>query len=228
MYRPPPAVPADAVIEVVGAVQDPIPVPVAELATLPRREVVADFHCVAGWSAVGLRWEGVAFETFYRTVIEPAAPPGVAITHLVFVGLDGWRSLVEIDDALDPDVLIADRLDGRPLDADHGAPVRLLSPAQYGFISTKHLCRIEAHTRRPAWRDPTAIRIGPVTVPNPLVKTHARARVWQEERHPGLPAWAARRLYQSLVGPILIALRAGVGRPRPTSDAARPPSEGAG
>ena len=39
--------------------------------------------------------------------------------------------------------------DGRPLDGDHGAPVRLVSPAQYGYISTKHLCRIEVHSGEP-------------------------------------------------------------------------------
>lgn len=212
MYRPPPVVPAHPVIEVVGAVGQPIEVPVADLARLPRREVAADFHCVAGWSAVGLRWEGVAFETFYRAVIEPPLGSGAAVTHLVFVGSDGWRSLVQIEDAMAPDVLIADRLDGRPLDPDHGAPARLVSPAQYGFVSTKHLCRIEAHFGRPAWRDPTALRIGRLNVPNPFVKTHPRARVWEEERHPVLPPWAARRLYRSLAAPIRVALRAGMGR----------------
>ena len=104
---------------------------------------------MAGWSATNLRWEGVPFEAFYRTIIEPALVPGAEITHLVFGGLDGYRSVVSIEDALADGVLIADRLDGRPLDGDHGAPVRLVSPAQYGYISTKHLCRIEVHTGEP-------------------------------------------------------------------------------
>jgi len=47
--------------------------PLAELATLPRRELTADFHCVAGWSATNLHWEGVAFEIFYRMIIPPIA-----------------------------------------------------------------------------------------------------------------------------------------------------------
>ena len=40
--------------------------------------------------------------------------------------------------------------DGRPLDGGHGAPLRLVSPGQYGFIDTKHLCRIELLTAEPA------------------------------------------------------------------------------
>jgi len=84
--------------------------------------------------------------TVYRTLIEPALPPETSVTHVVFRGLDGWRSIVSIGDALADDVLIAERLDGRPLDSDHGAPARLVSPKQYGYVSTKHVCRIEVHT----------------------------------------------------------------------------------
>ena len=54
--------------------------------------------------------------------------------------------MVAIEDALAEDVLIAERLNGRPLDSDHGAPARLVSPNQYGYVNTKHLCAIELHT----------------------------------------------------------------------------------
>src|SRR5438093_8689092 len=121
LHRPPPAVPVDPVIEISGAVGKSFALPLAELATLPRRELAADFHCVAGWSATNLHWEGVAFETFYRMVVEPLLQPDASITHVVFGGLDRYRSIVTIEDALAGDVLIADRLEGRPLDGDHGA-----------------------------------------------------------------------------------------------------------
>ena len=195
-HRPPPAVPVDPVIEISGAVAKPLDVPLAELASLPRRELTADFHCVAGWSATNLHWEGVTFETFYGAVIEPSVPPGTSVTHVVFGGLDGYRSIVLLEDALADDVLIADRLDGRPLDGDHGAPARLVSPNQYGFISTKHLCRIELHTTEPSERYHPAplIQIG-----LQLVKPHRRARVWQEERHRYLPAWFVRPIYHLVI-----------------------------
>ncbi len=146
-----------------------------------------------------LHWEGVAFETFYRSIIEPALPPGTSITHLVFSGLDGFRSVVSLEDALADDVLLADRLAGRPLDGDHGAPVRLVSPDQYGYISTKHLCSIRVHTTEPpAVEGSMALRI---------LKAHPRARVWAEERHRYLPAWSVRHLYRVIRRP-LIALSA--------------------
>jgi DMSO/TMAO reductase YedYZ molybdopterin-dependent catalytic subunit len=188
------------VIEISGAVAEPFAVPLADLATLPRREITSDFHCVAGWSATNLRWEGVAFETFYRTVIEPALQPGTSVTHVAFRGLDGYRSIVLIEDALEEDVLIADRLDCSPLDGDHGAPVRLVSPNQYGFVSTKHLCRIELHTADPSenYHPSPIIQLGL----RGLLTPHPRARVWEEERHRYLPAWMVRPVYRALIAPI--------------------------
>lgn len=203
-HRPPPAVPTDPVIEISGAVTKPFAMPLAELATLPRRELTADFHCVAGWSAANLHWEGVAFETFYRMIIEPSVPPDTSVTHVVFEGLDGYRSIVSIEAALEEDVLIAERLDSCPLDGDHGAPARLVSPDQYGFISTKHLCRIELHTAEPAanYHPSPIIQMG-----SQLVKPHRRASVWQEERHRYLPAWFVRPLYRHLA-PVIRSLSA--------------------
>ena len=121
---------------------------------VPRRQLDADFHCVSGWTAVGLRWEGVAFADFYRLRIEPALRPGAVVTHVEFRGLDGFRSVITIEDALDDDVLLADHLDGEPLGTDHGAPLRVVSPAQYGYISTKHLCSHRRAHRRADRRPP--------------------------------------------------------------------------
>ena len=149
LHHPPPPIPANPVIEVGGELTQPFALAMTDLAQLPRVEVKADFHCVAGWSATDLRWEGIPFAAFYRTRVEPILAPGISISHVVFEGLDGFQSIALLEDALADDVLIADRLDGQPLTSDHGAPIRLVSPGQYGFVNTKHLCRIEFHTSQP-------------------------------------------------------------------------------
>ncbi len=189
--KPPPEVPVDPVVEIGGAVNETSAVPVADLATLPRRRLDADFHCVSGWTAAGLRWEGVAFADFYRLRIEPTLRPGVVVTHVEFRGLDRFRSVVTIEDALDDNVLLADHLDGEPLGTDHGAPLRVVSPAQYGYISTKHLCRIDVHTAAPTG--------GPRSfVLDVLLHSHPRARVWEEERHGTLPGRVVRPFYRAV------------------------------
>ena len=210
--RPAPAVPSNPAIEIGGVVTEPFTFPVTELATLPRRELTSGLHCVAGWSATDLHWEGVAFETFFNKVLEPEVRPGSTVTHVVFGGLDGYRSIVTIEDALAEDVLIAEHLAGRPLDGDHGAPVRLVSPSQYGFVSTKHLCRIELHSEMPPEvYHPSRVRnfgLG-------LVKPHERARVWEEERHRHLPAPLLRPIYRLLIPPIMRASARGSRRGSP-------------
>jgi DMSO/TMAO reductase YedYZ molybdopterin-dependent catalytic subunit len=219
LARPAPSVPADPVIEIRGAVAEPFALPLAELAQLPRRELTADFHCVAGWSATGLHWEGVRFETFYRLIIEPSLAADRPVTHVSFRGLDGYRSIVTLEDALAEDVLIAEHLDGRPLDGDHGAPVRLVSPAQYGFVSTKHLCRIELHTAEPNEN------FGSPFMRPPLFKRHPRSRVWQEERNGAVPAWAVRPVYRMLAGPIaFLCARGGQAAHEPPHGDGAPPS----
>ncbi|GGV65915.1 sulfite oxidase-like oxidoreductase [Streptomyces longisporoflavus] len=188
LKNPPPPIPADPVIELGGVLTEGVALSVAELGKLPRREVRADFHCVAGWSATGLVWEGVAFKDFYRVLVEPRLRPGAVVSHLVFVGSDGMRALVLLEDALGEDVLVAERLGGEPLTGDHGAPVRLVSPWQYGYVNIKHLCRIEFHATEPRATDPWS----------PLA-AHARARVWKEERHRRLPGRVVRPLYRGVV-----------------------------
>jgi DMSO/TMAO reductase YedYZ molybdopterin-dependent catalytic subunit len=219
LARPAPAVPTEPVIEIGGAVAKPFSLPLPELAMLPRRELTADFHCVSGWSATDLHWEGVAFETFYRAIIEPSLRADASVTHVVFRGLDGYRSVVSIGDALAEDVLIAEHLDGRPLDSDHGAPVRLVSPSQYGFISVKHLCGIELRTSEPE-ENHGAPRLTELVLRSPLIKPHPRARVWEEERHRFLPGWFLRPVYRQLIRPIA-SLCARGSRSGRTSPAAR-------
>jgi DMSO/TMAO reductase YedYZ molybdopterin-dependent catalytic subunit len=202
---PPPVIAEPAVIRVEGAVAHRLDVPVSRLAELDRQTITADFHCVAGWTAQDLQWSGVAFRTFYETVILPEAEPDSGVSHIRFQGADGYRSSVTLEDALDADVLLADQLGGTALTGDHGSPVRLVSPKQYGYKSTKHLCLIELHTREPAeGHEKFARNFGLA-----LVKGHPRARVWQEERHRYLPAWVVRGPYSKLVGPFSWAARRG-------------------
>jgi len=188
----PPTLPADPALEITGAVREPVTVALSELSALPRTRQTSDFHCVAGWSAIGLRWGGVGFTTFYRSIIEPQLSPATAVTHVVFCGLDGYRAAVSIEDALQEDVLLADRLDDEPLSLAHGAPLRLVSPQQYGYLSAKHLRAIEIHTSAP-----------PIPLDFVLFRQHPRARVWQEERNGVLPATVIRPIYRSLIQPFM-------------------------
>jgi DMSO/TMAO reductase YedYZ molybdopterin-dependent catalytic subunit len=196
MTGPAPAVPEHPVIEIRGVGLAPFNVPVTDLLRSNRRQVVSDFHCVAGWSSASLRWEGVPFNTVYRERVAPRLAPGTVVTHLVFRGLDGWRSVLTIEDAMSETVLLADRLNGEELGGDHGAPARVVSPNQYGFVSTKHLDQIELHGSEPNLPRPSLLDV--------LFMPHSRASVWREERHRYLPRWLVRPFFRSLKRPLLL------------------------
>lgn len=159
------------------------------LAGLDRVEQVSDFHCVTPWSHRGLRWSGVRFRDVYAQILVPhaEAPPEAEI--VVFRGQDGYRAALPLPDLLAPDVLLADRLGGEPLPVAHGAPVRLVAPAHYGYKSVKHVHRITVLHSAEGYREP-----------GPSVMTHPRGRVAFEERSRSLPGWPLRYLYRPMIG----------------------------
>ena len=82
---------------------------------------------------------------------------GPDTVEIVFSGADhGVQGKVEhdyerslpLDVALRPEVLLAYEMNGRPLEPQHGAPLRLLVPGWYGMTSVKWLTRITAVTER--------------------------------------------------------------------------------
>mgnify|MGYP002378854594 CR=1 FL=1 len=176
---------------------------------LPRARLVADFHCVTTWSRLGLEWSGVRFADLFALRIAPLlADPG-SVAGVVLVGQDGYRTSLPIADALAPDVLLADRLDGEPLSIAHGAPLRLVAPAHYGYKNLKHLAGLHLLTV------PPDIKRGPLAVLD-----HPRARVALEERGRWFPGWLLRRLYRPLIAGT-------VRRFRPTPDDLVPVRDGA-
>jgi DMSO/TMAO reductase YedYZ molybdopterin-dependent catalytic subunit len=111
---------------------------------------------------------------------------------VVLRGQDGYRAALPLEDLLADDVLLADALDGSPLAVEHGAPLRLVAPAHYGYKSVKHLSRIEF------WRDDRRYRPAGFRFMD-----HPRARVLQEERGRRVPGWLRRYLYRPLVRPTM-------------------------
>ncbi len=174
-------------IEVSGDVEHPISVS-EQFASLPRVEQVSDLHCVTTWSHLGLRWRGVRFRDFYEKLVVPQAQPEPNAGLVVFRAQDGYSQSLLLEDLLANDVLLAHELEGAPLSIAHGAPLRLIAPAHYGYKNIKHIKAIEF------WRDARKYRF-----PGPKLMDHQRARVAHEERGVGLPGWMLRQLYKLLI-----------------------------
>ncbi len=175
-----------------GDVQNPITVGTDDLESLPRVQQESDFHCVTTWTKKGLLWSGFRFSDFYKTIVQPKAQPSEHAEVVIFKSQDGYRTTLLLTDLMSEDVLLADTLDSEPLSAKHGAPLRLVAPAQYGYKSVKHLKAIEFWQDESRFRPPAFRFMG-----------HPRGRVAFEERGRGVPGWLLRILYRPLVKPTI-------------------------
>ena len=117
----------------------PLTLDAAAWQALPRFDETVDFHCVEGWSVSAVKWGGVTPATILKQA--QARPEGA---YLVFHAYTGeYVDSLPIDLALDPQTVLADTMDGAPLPAKHGGPLRLVVPKQLGYKSVKWVTRIE-------------------------------------------------------------------------------------
>lgn len=175
-------------IHIVGDIS-PFTITQAELQTLERIEQVSDFHCVTTWSYRDAYWGGYRFKDFYARFVEPTLTSDQACNVINLQAQDGYRSNMLLEDALAEDVLLADEFAGKPLSALHGAPLRFVAPAHYGYKNVKHLHSIEfrvVDNRKKSLRQ--------------RLMNHPRGRVAYEERGEFLPGWLLRYIWRPLIG----------------------------
>jgi DMSO/TMAO reductase YedYZ molybdopterin-dependent catalytic subunit len=138
-----------------------------ELLSLPSSEVTVDIHCVTKWSKLGTRWKGVSFDQLL------AAAGHAAPTRFVTAFCDGgYTTNHQIADLEGGKGMIAYEYDGKPLEAEHGGPARLLVPHLYFWKSAKWIRGL---------RFTDAQELG-------FWETHGyheRGDPWQEERYAG-------------------------------------------
>lgn len=109
-----------------------------EFMSLPRAEIMADFHCVTKFSVLGITWRGVTAAEVLRV-----APPAAEATHVMVWADYGYGANLPLDAFAGPDTLLATDKDGRELSPEQGYPVRLVVPSRYGWKNVKWVRAIE-------------------------------------------------------------------------------------
>ena len=150
-YGPSPSIePQQHRLRIFGLVRQESVLSLAELAALPGVTVTADFHCVTRFSTLDNRWAGVATRTVLQQV-EVAPEASHVLAHCV----GGYTTNLPLEDFLSERALLAWEHNGRPLEVDHGRPLRLVVPHLYAWKSAKWVEGIELidEDRRGFWEE---------------------------------------------------------------------------
>jgi DMSO/TMAO reductase YedYZ molybdopterin-dependent catalytic subunit len=148
-----------------GEVEEPFSLRWDELMAMPQHEITTDIHCVTRWSKLDTTWVGVRVsDLLERAKVKPTG------THVMAHSDGGYTTNIPVSALLDDDVLVAHTYDGKPLEHDHGAPLRLLVPKRYFWKSAKFLRQLEVmpQDKEGFWE---------------LNGYHNDADPWKEQRH---------------------------------------------
>jgi DMSO/TMAO reductase YedYZ molybdopterin-dependent catalytic subunit len=196
-------------LRVEGCVERPAEWTWEELTALPERTVFATMECAGngrsflqphvhgvqwGAGAIGhAEWTGVPL----RSVLARAGVRPEAVEVLGEGGDVGseadhpepmaFARSLPLAKALDPDTVLAVRMNGEWLEPSHGAPLRLLVPGWYGVASVKWLRRLEVlaqpfrgyyQTTKYTMKRRTAdgvetVVVGPMAVKSEVLRPHA-------------------------------------------------------
>jgi DMSO/TMAO reductase YedYZ molybdopterin-dependent catalytic subunit len=112
---------------------------------LPWVDVRCDIHCVTRWSRLNNVFSGPST----RTVMEKV---GITLENgagkfVLVHGEGGFTTNLSMEEFLDEDCLFAIEHDGKPLEPDHGWPVRLVVPRLYFWKSAKWVRGVEVMSK---------------------------------------------------------------------------------
>ena len=139
----------------------------SDLMNLPQQDFTADFHCVTRWSKLDVTWTGVKITDFLDALdLDSKA------THVLQHCYGGYTTNLSLEDFARRENFLAHTLEGKPLPADHGGPLRSVVPHLYAWKSAKWINGIEFldRDREGFWE-----RNG----------YHLRGEPWAEQRYAG-------------------------------------------
>jgi DMSO/TMAO reductase YedYZ molybdopterin-dependent catalytic subunit len=142
-------------IHVAGRIAKPIAIPAEVLAKKARPMGIHLMECSGnarsahfGMISVAA-WDGVSLEEILET-----AKPQRSVVRVLVSGFDRYEEesmtsepgaswIFRPDQLFSSKAFLATKMNGQPLPADHGAPVRLVVPGWYGCVSVKWVNQIE-------------------------------------------------------------------------------------
>ena len=145
-----------------GLVEKPQALSLAQLRGLPQESQNSRMKCVQCWSS-RTSWGGFRFGHLLEAV-----KPQRQAKAVRFDCADKWYEYFTIEELLNPRVLLALDMAGKPLADRHGAPLRLIDPARYGYKNAKLIVSMQFVTEG---KGSMACDIGPYYSPEGVIKS---------------------------------------------------------
>ena len=96
------------ILTIDGEVENPLKLNWNQFLKLPKSESVSDFHCVEGWTVLGLKWEGILFKTIIEIVkIKKSAK------FVSFECADKYTTSLSLEEVQGDDILFHNQHDSR-------------------------------------------------------------------------------------------------------------------
>ena len=136
-------------LKVYGLVENPVELSLDDLRALGKKEQITLHHCIQGWSGIAA-WGGLPLAELIR-LVRPRPDAKAVVFHsfgegvALHEGVEGVRYYdnLSIENALNPQTLLAYEMNYQPLNHLHGAPLRLRVENQLGFKMVKWIQAIE-------------------------------------------------------------------------------------
>lgn len=126
-------------LEIGGCVATPSSLTLADLMTRPPVERRADIHCVTGWSRRAITMRGWPLAAVLDAV---GVRDDARFVRFIAHSNRGHDTSLPLALAL-ADTWLVTEIDGLPLSAEHGGPLRTVTPSRYFYKSLKWLAKIE-------------------------------------------------------------------------------------
>ena len=126
-----------------GLVDRPGTYTLDQLKALPQTKLVKEVQCVTGWRVPNTEFGGVLLSQLLDAA--GVKPEGKALRFTCFDGV--YSESLTLDEARRPDMMVAHEMNGSPVTAAHGGPVRLYAAPMYFYKSAKWLSGITVTDR---------------------------------------------------------------------------------
>ena len=136
-------------LKVYGLVENPVELSLDDLRALRQKTQITLHHCIQGWSGIAA-WGGLPLAELVK-LVRPKLNAKAVIFYSFSEGVafstgiaDGqYYDSLSIENALNPQTLLAYEMNYQPLNHLHGAPLRLRVENQLGFKMVKWIQAIE-------------------------------------------------------------------------------------